>query len=383
MTTPTALDHAIDVEQVLDVAANRLERLVTRHPGRIPVHTEDGRWQIADDAWAPSWTGGFLAGQLWILAESTGDGIWRERAERYSELIEDRRFDTGTHDLGFLFTPSWGRWHRLAPSPRSADVLVQAARSLASNFNPRGRYLRTWVDEGSTFIDIMMNVDLLFQAGDLAGDPDLTRIAAEHSDTSRRFLVRGDATTAHEGWFDPATGEFLRTATHQGYRADSSWVRGHAWALYGFTSSFLRTGDHSYLDTAEALAQTALRNTGADPVPPNDWCDPHPEFAHEASGASILAAGLLQLADVEAIPAERRSRYFDAGVRLLARLSEPPFLSSDDENWDGLIRHATYHRANGLGVQQSNMWGDYYFLEAVERYQRLRADARESDVVPR
>lgn len=373
MTTPTALGTALDVEQVFDLAANRLERLVAQHPGRIPVHTEGGRWKIADDAWAPSWTGGFLAGQMWILAESRGDQIWRDRAEQYSELIEDRRFDTGTHDLGFLFTPSWGRWHRLAPSARSTDVLVQAARSLASNFNPQGRYLRTWVDAGSTFIDIMMNVDLLFEAGELAADAELVRIATEHADTSRRFLVRGDATTAHEGWFDPETGEFLRTATHQGYRADSSWVRGHAWALYGFTSCFLRTGNSAYLTTAEALAHTYLEHhAGSEPVTPNDWQDPHPDSRFEASGASIMAAGLLQLAGVDAVSAEGRQTYADAGTGLLSRLSEPPFLATDDENWDGLIRQATYHRRNGLGVQESNMWGDYYFLEAVETYAQLR-----------
>ncbi|ROR96370.1 unsaturated chondroitin disaccharide hydrolase [Salana multivorans] len=366
MTRPgMAIDPSpIDTAGIIEFAANQVRRLVDTHPDAIPVHTRDGRWLIADDAWAPSWTGGFLAGQMWVLAGLHPDGSWRERAEHYSRLVEGRRHDRGTHDIGFLFTPSWGRWHRAAPSERTATVLVDAARSLASNFNENGRYIRTWVDPGSTFIDIMMNVDLLFEAAAIADDPSLSGVAYEHARTSRRHLVRGDATTAHEGWFDPLTGEFQRHATHQGYRSDSSWVRGHAWALYGFTSCYIRTGDADFLDTARALADTYLRHADGDPVPPNDWEDPVPEHPYEASAGSILSSALLQLAEVDV---ERRDRYESAGLRLLGRLGSPPFLAVDDPAWEGLIRLATYHRANGLGVQESNMWGDYYFLEAVER----------------
>jgi unsaturated chondroitin disaccharide hydrolase len=43
---------------------------------------------------------------------------------------------------------------------------------------------------------------------------------------------------AHEGIFDPETGQFLRESTHQGLRADSAWTRGLAWSLYGFSKVF-------------------------------------------------------------------------------------------------------------------------------------------------
>jgi hypothetical protein len=32
-----------------------------------------------------------------------------------------------------------------------------------------------------------------------------------------------------------------------------------------------------------------------------------------------------------------------------------------------IIQHAIYHRRNNFGVDESVRWGDYYYLEAVDR----------------
>ena len=109
---------------------------------------------------------------------------------------------------------------------------------MALRFNEKGRYLRSFVSADSCFIDIMMNVGIIFEAARATGDADLLRIATEHCLTTRRHLVRGDGSTAHEAIFDLETGEFLRNGTHQGWRADSSWARGQAWALYGFGTAY-------------------------------------------------------------------------------------------------------------------------------------------------
>ncbi|MGO4384407.1 glycoside hydrolase family 88 protein [Specibacter sp. RAF43] len=374
MSTPMheVADGGVDTEHALDTAQEQVRRLITDHPGKIPVYTENGKWHFDDDAWAPGWTGGFLAGLVWIFAERTGEPWWREQAEKYSLLIESRKHDDGTHDLGFLFTPSWGRWHEIAPSARTANVLIEAGRTLAKSYNPAGRYLKTWVDDGSSFIDIMMNVGIIFQAGALSGDKRLTTIATQHSLTSRRFLVRGDASTIHEGWFDPKTGEFLRAATHQGYRSDSCWVRGLTWAIYGFGTAYQWSGDDRFLATAQACADLYIARTGERLIPPNDFDDPHPRLTTEASAASIAAAGLLQLAG-QLGPAG--NDYQDYARRTLARLSTPEFLGRAAEGWEGIIKKATYHWGNGLGVNESVMWGDYYYVEALHKLSALD-DAR-------
>ena len=349
MTTEIRLEQAgdVDVERALSLAQERVWRLITEHPGQVPVYTQDGRWHFDEDSWAPIWTGGFLAGMIWIFADRTGDPAWREQAEKYSRIVEPRKFDAGTHDIGFLFTPSWGRWHALHPSDDTREVLIQAGRTMAGRFNAAGKYLRTWVDAGSTFIDVMMNIGIIYQAAALSGDSALAEIATAHALTSRRYLVRGDSSTIHEGWFDSETGEFLRAATHQGYRSDSSWVRGHAWAIYGFGTAYQNTGDARFLDTARRCADLYIAKVGGEFVGSNDWDDPAPEF---------------------------RAVYRAYARGILGRLSEPEFLGSAGAAWEGILKHSLYHRGNGMGVDESVMWGDYYFVEALDKLARVDAE---------
>ncbi len=356
-----------EVELGLSIAQEQLSHLIRNHPGKLPVFTVGGRWHFDKDAWAPEWTGGFLAGMIWIFAARTGDPWWRHEAERYSRLLESRKLDSGTHDIGFLFSPSWGRWHALHPSESTRDVIIQAGRTMAARFNRAGRYLHSWVDRGSTFIDIIMNVDIVFEAAELSGDRRLFDIARHHALTTRRFLVRGDSSTVHEGWFDPQTGEFLRASTHQGFRSDSTWSRGLAWALYGFGSVYARTHEAQFIDTARRCANFYITHTGDRYVAPNDWDDPAPEHPYEASAACIAAAGMLQLADL--IGAEG-SGYREYAAGILGRLCTSEFLGRHEGGWEGIVRHAIYHRNNNLGVDESVMWGDYYFVEALDRLAR-------------
>lgn len=357
------------IGDVLTIARRKVEQLVSGHPGQMPTYTENGRWYFDDDSWAPMWSGGFLAGMLWIFAEIDGDPRWREQAESYSRLLEPRKTDGGTHDLGFLFMPSWGRWHALAPTDQTRDVLIQAGRTLAARFNPHGRYIATWVSPSSTFIDVMPNIEIIYVAAHLAGDEQLADIATAHALTSRRYLVRGDGSTAHEGIFDPASGEFVRGRTHQGYRSDSSWARGQAWAVHGFGATYRWTGDERFLDAARRCADYYIAEVGERYVGPNDWDDPQPEFPYESSAASIAASAMLQLAGLD--PAGR-DRYADYARRILATLSTETFLGGPGDGWEGILRHAIYHRSEGIGVDESIMWGDYYFVDGLS--QLLRSD---------
>jgi len=349
------------VAEAFDFARTQVRTLVTTAPGQMPTYTSGGRWVFDADPWAPTWSGGFLTGLLWLLAGRTGDPWWREQARAYSRKLEARKADTGTHDLGFVLEPSWGRWYDTDHDDQAREVLIEGGRTMAARLQHAGGYLSTWVDPGSTFIDVMMNVGIIFRAAEYTGDERLREIALRHCHTSRRHLVRGDGSTAHEGWFDTASGEFLRTATHQGWRADSSWARGQAWAIYGFTTAHRHSGDDLLLDTARRVADYYIARTPAGGIPPNDWLDPAPAEPWEASAAAIAAAGMLHL--------DRAlgggSRYRAYAESILASLRSTEFLAVDTPGWQGIIRHATYHRRTGLGIDESVMWGDYYFVEAL------------------
>ncbi len=134
---------------------------------------------------------------------------------------------------------------------------------MALRFREKGQYLRSFLAADSLFIDIMMNVGIVFHAARETGDQALLDIALRHCQTTRRVLVRGDGSTAHEGLFDPETGEFLRQTTQQGFRGDSCWSRGLAWAIYGFGTAYGYARDPRLLATAEACADFYIRSTPA------------------------------------------------------------------------------------------------------------------------
>jgi len=349
----------------LEFAADQVRHLIETYPDYFPMYTVNGKWQHEGEAWT-NWCEGFLGGQLWLLYQHTGDAYWREKAEHYSRLIEHRRTDRNVHDLGFLFWSTWKRWYNLTGDEAINRVVIEAGQTLALRFKEKGQYLRSFVADESLFIDIMMNVGIIFYAAQQTRDENLWRIANQHCLTTRRYLVRGDGSTSHEGIFDLETGEFLRQSTHQGWRDDSSWARGLGWALYGFSTAYSFTRDLRYLNTAEACANFYIERTPGHGIPPNDWEEPDPTLPYESSAAAIAAGGLLNLARLTGDPIRARF-YNDYALRIIDTLTSPEFLAVETPGWEGILKHGMYHQRKGLGVDESVMWGEYFFLEAVSK----------------
>jgi unsaturated chondroitin disaccharide hydrolase len=361
----------IDTELVYDFAARQLRALIEAHPDAFPMVTENGRWKFGGESWT-NWCEGFLGGQLWLLAEHSEDPYWRSQAEHYSRLIEPRKTDRSVHDLGFLFWSTYKRWFDLTGDPALQAVLVEAGHTMGCRFKEKGSYLRSFLAEDSLFIDIMMNVGIVFYAAQQSGDGDLERKAMQHCLTTRKYLVRGDGSTSHEGIFDLSSGEFLRQSTQQGWRGDSSWARGLSWALYGFGTVYALSGDDRFLETAEACARFYIERTPAHCIPPNDWDEPHPAYPYESSAAAIAASGLLNLAKITR-HADRASAYAAYALRILDTLTSPEFLAYQTPGWQGLLKHGMYHQNKRLGVDESVMWGDYFFLEAISKVASAKA----------
>ena len=357
-------------EDALAFARRQLRALIERHPDLYPLYTVAGRWNHAGEAWT-HWCDGFLPGMLWIVYAREAPGSsesrwWREQAIRYSRPLEPRKLDRTVHDLGFVFLSSYYRWYGFTPDPTLKAVLVEAGRTMALRFQEKGRYLRSFVGPDSLFIDIMANVAIVFYAARETGDRQLLDIALAHCHTTRRVLVRGDGSTAHEGLFDLESGEFLKQTTHQGYRGDSCWSRGLAWALYGFGSAFQYVRDPLLLDTAEACADFYILHTPADGVPPWDYdAPPDSRKLLDTSAAAIAAAGLLQLGGLTT-DAAKGHFYREAGRWILTTLCRD-WLATADPRWEGILKGGVYHLHKNLGVNESVMWGEYFFLEALER----------------
>jgi unsaturated chondroitin disaccharide hydrolase len=351
--------------RALEVAASKVSRLVTDYPDYFPLYTDQGRWKHGKEAWT-NWCEGFLGGQMWLFYElGLGEG-WKPRAEHYSKLVEERQYDDQVHDLGFVLCPTWKKWWELTGDGTQREVVIQGGKTMATRFNTKGKFLRSFLAPDSIFIDILMNVGIIAVAGLETGDQELLNIAEQHCETTRKYLVRGDGSTSHEGIFDLQSGEFLRQTTQQGWRNDSAWARGLAWSLYGFTSMYALTGNPHWLSTAQLNADYWLEHTsGPDPVPSNDFDEPIPLRRWESSAAACAAGGLIMLSSL-APDDDQARRYHNHAEATIARLCEPEFVAYED-SWEGVLKHGSYHESKQLGVDESVMWGEYFFVESLAR----------------
>ncbi|TLM88259.1 glycoside hydrolase family 88 protein [Pseudarthrobacter sp. NamE5] len=353
-------------------ASAKLAGLTAKHPDRFPLYTEAGKWVVDGEAWT-NWCEGFLGGQLWMLsrrADASEQGRFRAAAEHYSELIEHRKTDDTVHDLGFLFWSTYRRWFEATGDTTKSDVVVEAGRTTASRYREVGRYMPSFRQPDSLFIDIMMNIHMALYAAQQTGDQDMARKAVNHCLTTRRYLIRGDGSASHEGMFDLQTGAFLKQTTQQGFSDDGSWARGQAWALYGFGTVYRFTGDRRFLQTAVAAADFYIDKTGDRLIPPNDWEEPAPDRPYETSAAAAAAGGMWQLAGLVQ-DRTKATHYADYAIRILHRLTGEDFLASPEEEWEGVLKHGSYHEGKNLGVDESVMWGDYWFLDAIDQIQQF------------
>jgi unsaturated chondroitin disaccharide hydrolase len=354
----------------LDFAQQQVASLTEKHPDYFPMYTVEGKWHHTGETWT-HWTDGFLGGMMWQFFLRNKQPEWRSKAEHYSRLLEHRQHDRNVHDLGFIFLSTYLPWYELTGDDQLHGVLIQAGRTLAMRFKEKGQYLRSFVADESLFIDIMMNVPIIFYAANETQDGELAHIAAAHCRTTRDKIVRPDGSTAHEGIFDLASGEFLREDTHQGLAPSSAWARGLAWSLYGFSKCYALTGEPEFLAVAERNAHYWIEHLPADGVPYWDFHasldQPAPWGAQrESSAAAIAASGLLDLAH-QSESALDSERYEDAALRMLDSLVHPEYLAIDTPGWEGILKHGVYHTKKNLGVDESVMWGEYFFVEALTK----------------
>jgi unsaturated chondroitin disaccharide hydrolase len=361
--------------RAIDFAEQQVRALTERHPDYFPIYTVKGKWRHAGELWT-DWTGGFLAGMMWQFFKRTANTEWRRLAERYSKLLEHRQHDRNVHDLGFIFLSTYLPWYQLSGDEALRAVLIQAGRTLSMRFMKRGQYLRSFVAPESLFIDIMMNVPIVFYAArELTPVPteaaSLRRIADAHCTTTRDTIVREDGSTSHEGIFDLATGQFLRQTTHQGLRPNSAWARGLAWSMYGYSKCYGLTGNREWLAVAERNADYWITHLPKDHVPFWDFhadsSQPPPWGGQKDTSAGAIAASALLDLERQTASDDRARVYRDTAIAMLDALVQPEYLASETPGWEGILKHGVYHTAKNLGVDESVMWGEFFFVEALTK----------------
>ncbi|MFO0951039.1 MAG: glycoside hydrolase family 88 protein [Isosphaeraceae bacterium] len=359
------------LERAYEFAAGQVRGTIERTPDYFPMYTTGGRWKHQGELWT-DWCAGFHAGMMWLIAGKTGDPWWLAQAEHYSRLLEHKQHDRAVHDLGFIFLNTYLPWYELTRDPHIHSVLVTAGRTLAMRFMSKGRYLRSFVAPESLFIDIMMNVPIIFYAARESHDRGLYELAVAHCRTTEQYIVRPNGGTAHEGIFDLNTGAFLRESTHQGLRADSDWTRGLAWSLYGYSTVYSYTKDPRDLAVSRRNADHYIARAPEGLVPPWDFDVPEgPDRIDDSSAGAIAASGLWDLAaHVEPEDPAAAACYRAAALTILDTLLTDRYVAWSTPGWEGVLKHGVYHFHKKLGVDESVMWGDFFFLQAVDKVLR-------------
>lgn len=319
------------------------------------------------------WTSAFFPGVLWYLYEASGDKNWETQARKFTAGIEIEKLNVKTHDVGFKIYCSFGNGYRLTKDPKYREVIIQAAKTLSTRFNPIVGCIRSWDHSRDKWgfpviIDNMMNLELLFEATKLTGDSSFYKIAVSHANTTMKNHFRPDYSSYHVIDYDTITGKVLKKNTHQGYSHESAWARGQAWALYGYTMCYRETHDPKYLKQAENVAGFILNHPTLpkDLVPYWDFNAPNiPVEPRDASAAAIIASALYELAGYS----DNRKTYRDKAGKILQSLTDN-YRAKPGEARGFILLHSTGSKPMNSEVDVPLNYADYYYLEAIIRSNR-------------
>ena len=361
------------ISRVFDVALEQ-SVLMAESLGedQTPKTFENGHLVTKSSEW---WCSGFFPGVLWQVYEYTGKQQIKEIALKETAKVEDMKFVNDHHDVGFQINCSYGHQYRLTGDEKALEVLRIAASSLAHSFDPVVGCIKSWpfVLEGfewvyPVIIDNMMNLELLLVVGNMDNDDRLRNVAVSHADKTMANHFRDDYTCCHLVDYNPATGERNKMITVQGLADSSAWARGQAWALYGYTMMYLHTGKTEYLHHAQKVGDMIITHLPEDGIPYWDFdCPNIPDTYRDASAGAVMASAYIALDAV----ADNGKRYLPVAEKQLRTLASDEYLAKVGENGNFILKHSVGSLPDDSEVDVPLTYADYYFLEALLRYNRL------------
>lgn len=335
---------------------------------------DNGRYTPIDNT---DWTASFWTGMLWLAYEVTDAEKYREAAEKQI-LSFKHRLDNDicmdTHDIGFLYTLSCVAGWKLTGSQVARDTALRAADRLMERYFEKAGIIQAWGNlsdkqsRGRMIIDCLMNLPLLYWASDMTGNPKYREAAYSHAKNAGEYIIREDASTFHTYYMDVETGAPRFGKTQQGYSDTSCWARGQAWGIYGFPLSYGYTGDKDFLVYAKKLTAYFLNRLPEDGICCWDLIFTDSAEDRDSSAAAIAVCGLLENLKYMPLLHPDRKLYENAALRMTESLIDDYLAKNSGQT--GLLLHAVYSKPENKNVDESCIWGDYYFFEALVRLTR-------------
>lgn len=381
-----------------EIQAEELAHLTGSH--RYPCYTDTSGTWIGRDL--NGWCCGFTAGLMWMLYDHTGDEKWAAYGRQWNDAIRPRA-TASDNDTGFQVYNAFGYALRHASEALTEEeirdyegVIRWATETFTTQrYNAHVGGFRTWPPtlfepyEGQFEInsDMVMNLEMPLYVAKASGDMELIDKIMRHADTTWKHTVFKDGDAQWESpdsdeyvprqhgshWhvveFDPQTGSVINKRTEQGDKAESTWSRGQAWLVYGYTMLYRYTGYEVMLERAEIAFDyfmSALTAQSENYIPYTDFDAP----VDELHGLDTSAAAIVASAAIELYQFTNEQKFLDAAEAMLNDLTSEPYLAAGTPFQSILTRGSwMYEKHEEVGT----IFGDFYLVEAMLRYKQLGA----------
>lgn len=370
----TKLLTRAEVKNAIDLVIKQIDANMEYFKDKFPSSaTKNNEYGIIENI---EWTDGFWTGLLWLAYEYTGDEKYRELADKNVASFKNRvekDIELDHHDLGFLYSLATVSGYKLTGSEDAREASIKAANKLISRYQEKGEFIQAWGELGSKdhyrfIIDCLLNIPLLYWASDETGDAKYRNIANKHFVTSCNNVIRDDASAFHTFYMDNETGKPLRGVTRQGYSDDSAWARGQAWGVYGIPLNYRYTRNESCFNLYEGMTNYFLNRLPKDNVCYWDLIfNDGDDHSKDSSAAAIAVCGMHEMNKYLPEVDENKEVYKYAMHNILRSLIEN-YVNHEIEPGKPVLLHGVYSWHSGKGVDEGNIWGDYFFLEALIRF---------------
>lgn len=358
------------MDRVADQVRCNMEYFGTRFPSSA---TRNQTYGVIDNI---EWTDGFWTGLLWLCYEYTGDDAFKNLALKNVDSFLNRvekRIELDHHDLGFLYSLSCVAGYKLTGSAEGRRAGLLAADKLMERFQEKGGFIQAWGELGARdnyrlIIDCLLNIPLLHWAFLETGTPLYRNAAVRHYEAACNNVIRDDASAYHTFYFDPGTGEPLKGVTRQGYSDDSAWARGQAWGIYGIPLNYRYVKDDSTFNLFKGMTNYFLNRLPEDQVCYWDliFTDGSNQ-SRDSSAAAIGVCGIHEMLKYLPEVESDKNTYRHAMHCILRSLMER-YTAPEIKPGNPVLLHGVYSWHSGKGVDEGNIWGDYYYMEALMRF---------------
>ncbi|WP_027119563.1 glycoside hydrolase family 88 protein [[Mycoplasma] testudinis] len=371
-----------DVKKILSDLHKQTLKNLEFFDGKFPTpNTTNNIYQmISSKEWDNSeWTSGFWIGIMWALWEFSHDDVLKNKAlstiPEWQWRIENH-IGVDHHDMGFLFIPSCVAAYKLTSNSQAQKAALLAADNLVSRYVKNAKFIQAWGKKGSDdesrlIIDCLLNIPILYWASENGGPSEYAEIANNHFWTSMQTVIRSDGTTYHTYYINNKTGEHLYGKTRQGYSDTSCWARGQAWGIYGIALNLKHLPKNSkkfddLLQLFYKVSNQFLNNLGTDDdVPYWDLIfNDDPSQVRDTSAGAIAVCGFLEA--LKYLPVDKKTFYQKAAHIILRSLINK-YSRLSDVAGSPFLWHGVYSWHSKKGLDEGNIWGDYFFVESLMR----------------